>query len=84
MDVRIVEDQAPEVRGSAVVFPALDLDGELEVWVTAYHWEDLWLQAPEPATDDDRLDYALGKIEGAASAGEASVATDSRRIRFVG
>ena len=37
LDVRIVEDQAPEVRGSAVVFPALDLDSELEVWVTALH-----------------------------------------------
>ncbi len=72
------------IQGQAVVFAAEDAVGELNIWVTATRWEEWWLQAPEPATDEDRLDFALGMVETAAAAGKASVAENGSRILFVG
>lgn len=84
MTVRIQSSSTVSNRVGAFVFPAEDDEGSLQIWVTPMRWEQVWLQAPEPATDEDRLDFALGMIEHAAAQGEVSVASDGARVRFVG
>jgi hypothetical protein len=77
-------DQIKNDHIGAFVFAAEDDEGSLQIWVTPTRWEQLWLQAPEPRTDEDRLNFALGRIKQAAVQGEVSVASDGARIRFVG
>ncbi len=84
MPVRILNERAPRTAGQAVIFQAEDVDGPLSLWVTATRWEELWLQASEPATDEDRLDFALRMIEVAAAEREASVSSDGTRVLFIG
>lgn len=83
MAVRIRSHCVVSNRIGAHVFPAEDEHGALQVWVTLRRWEDLWLETPEPATNDDRLDFALGMVEHLASEGTVS-ATGNQRIVFVG
>lgn len=82
--MRIVNERAPRIAGQADIFQAEDGDGALNLWVTATRWEELCLQAPEPATDEDRLDFALSMIEAVGADGEVGVSSYGSRILFVG
>jgi hypothetical protein len=43
MTVRILADSMLSNRIGALVFPAVDDDGPLKVWVTPTRWEQLWI-----------------------------------------
>jgi hypothetical protein len=82
--VRIRSSSIVANRAGAYVFHADDHEGPMLVWVTPMHWEQLWLEAPQPATDEGNLAFALRRLEDEASEGEVSIASDGARIRFVG
>jgi hypothetical protein len=84
MTVRILADIIVSNRAGAFVFPAEDDAGRLQIWVTPTHWDQLWVDTPQPATDEECLAFAIASIERAAAEAEASTASDGSRVLFVG